>query len=141
MSKKEIMTNDPLFTSAVPFCADGPVAGSSRGEKTVLVTENGDDPRFSESHEDLDFGRESAEHYSSVVCEIRDKLVFVERTTISLVQSFRKIPLIESDQRLNSRCQKVVNKLDVMVETLIINGIVPTTEWDDSRPSEDVLVS
>jgi hypothetical protein len=80
------------------------------------------------------------EHDASVVLEIQGELLLVQETTISLLERIWEIPVVQSDERCDSSCEKVINELDIVVDTSLVDGVVTATQRDDSGPGDGEAV-
>jgi len=107
----------------------------SGGKETGVITEDGRAPRLVESDPVLHLGK-SLEHGPGVVLKVKGKLLAVKKTTISLVQTIGEIPMEQCDEGRNSRVGEVIDELDVMVDTRLVDGVVPAAEGDDSAPRD-----
>lgn len=68
--------------------------------------------------------------------KVLDKLVFVQHALIPLVQIVGEIPVEQRNHRLDACLDKIVHKLDVMLETFLVDRIIASTERDDAGPRE-----
>jgi hypothetical protein len=135
VSDKDVVADDPGLARTVAHGTLGTVAGSARGELAHIVSEHTAAPGLIESNPVLHFRAESIEHYAGIVGKIGNKFFLVQKTTVALVKRIRKIPVEEGNERSNTRREQVVDELDIVLEALFIDGIIPATERDDTRPA------
>ena len=68
--------------------------------------------------------------------KVLDKLVLVQHALIPLVQVIWEIPMEKRKHWLDASLDKVVHKFDVMLEALLVDRVIASTERDDAGPRE-----
>ena len=136
---QDVVSDGPSLPARVTLSALGAVASASRGEQTGAVSEDARAPRLVEGNPVLALWH-SLEQDAGVVSEIGDELLLVQHAEVALVQLIGEIPVEERDHGGDAGIEKVVNKLDVVVQALLVDGVVAATEWDHARPGDGEAV-
>lgn len=105
------------------------------GEEATAVAENGRTPRLVEGDPVLALG-DGLEDDAGVVLKVEGELLTVQETTVALVESIGEIPVEEGDEGGDASLKEVVDELDVVVKAGLVDGVVATTDRDDSRPGK-----
>jgi hypothetical protein len=80
--------------------------------------------------------RDRLENNTSIALIVKRKLLSVQETAVAAVQLIGYIPMEKSNERGNSSFQEIIHKLAIMVNSGLVDGIISTTERNDSRPAE-----
>ena len=139
MGDEEVVTNDPGFASAVTDGRLGTVRGVARGKVARVVAEDGAAPGFVEGDPVLALG-DGLEHDACVVLKVEGELLAVQETAVALVETIGEIPVEEGDEGRDAGFEEVINELDVVVDALLVDGVVATTDGDDTRPGDGEAV-
>jgi hypothetical protein len=132
---EDVVADDPGFGGRVAFgrlLAVGGVAGS---EDTEIVAENGAAVGLVEGDPVLHLG-EGLVHDAGVADEVGDEFILVEEALIAVVEFVGKVPVEECDQRSDAGGEKVIDELDIVVETLLVDGVIPTAKRDHTGPRD-----
>jgi hypothetical protein len=98
-----------------------------------LWTQRKRNARLVECNPVLDTVTHSLEDDTSVARKVLDPFVLVaQRTPVLLVKSLRCVPVVQSHKRRDACCDQVVDKLHVVLETFLVDGIVATAFGDDA---------
>lgn len=128
---QQVVADGPGLASTVADGRFGAIRSVAGGEVAAVVAKNGRAPGLVEGDPVLALGN-GLEHNTSIILEIERKLGPVQKTTVALVQRIRKIPVVKGDERGNASLKEVINELDVVVNALLVDRIVATTERNDS---------
>lgn len=139
MRNQDVVSHDPSLPARVALSALGAVASASRGEQTGAVSKDARAPGLVEGDPVLALGH-SLEQNARVVSEIGHELLLVQHAEIALVKLIGKIPVEERDHGGNAGIEEVVYELDVVVQALLVDGVVASTEWDHARPGDGEAV-
>jgi hypothetical protein len=137
---QDVVSDDPGFPSAVTNLGLAAVGGMARREVTAVVRQNRRTPGLVEGDPVLAF-RDGLEDGAGIVLKVKRELLLVQETTIPLVKLVGKIPVEESDEGLDASRKKVIDEFDVVVDALLVDGVVATSQRDDSRPGEGKAVA
>lgn len=135
MSHKDVVTNDPRFSTTVTDGAFVPITGVPGSKDAEMIADDTATPRLIECNPVLYFGQ-SFKHYSGVVGEVLRELLFVEKAAVSLVELIGKVPVVQSDEWGDTILEKVINKFDIMIDPLLVDWVVSAAERDDSGPGD-----
>ena len=80
------------------------------------------------------------EHDARVVLKVERELLSVQEAAVALVKSIGEIPMEERDEGSDASREEVVHELDVMVDTLLVDGVVAATDRDDPGPRDGEAV-
>ena len=105
MSHKEIVAHDPALARAIALCALAAITRAARGKLTHVVSKDAATPRLIERNPMLYLRAKRPKDNTSIVCKISNKLVFVQKTTVALIQFIREIPVEEGDERRDACSQ------------------------------------
>jgi hypothetical protein len=130
------MPHRPRLATTITFCALAPVAATTGGEQPSAVPEYGAAPRLVERDPELHLGAERLETDPGIVLKVLDKLILIQHALIPFVQIVRKIPVEECDHRLDACLAKVIDKFDIVLEAFLVDGVIPSTKWDDAGPRQ-----
>lgn len=134
MSNQKRVPHYPRLSAAVTFGALVPVAAATRSEQTSTVSKNTGAPRFIERDPEFNLRAEGFETHPGVVFKVLDELVLVQHAVVPLVQVVGQIPVEQRDHRLDARLNKIVCELDIMLEALLVDRVIASTERNDTRP-------
>lgn len=140
MRNQDVVSHDPSLPARVTLGALGAVAGASRGEQTGAVPEDARAPRLVEGDPVLAL-RHGLEQNARVVGEVGNELLLVQHAEVALVELIGKIPVEERDHGGDAGIEEVVDELDVVIQTLLVDGVVAATERDNARPGDGKAVS
>jgi hypothetical protein len=140
MSNEERVADDPGLPRAVAFSALGAVAATPGSKKAGAIAENRAAPGLVEGDPIFYLGPESLETHPGVVLVILHKLVLVQHAPISLVQVVREIPMKQRYHGLDACGTEIVDQLDVVLQTFIVDGVVAAAERYDAGPREGKAV-
>lgn len=136
---QDVVSHDPSLPARVSLGALGAVASASRGEQTGAVSEDAGAPRLVEGDPVLALGH-GLEQDTRVVGKVSHELLLVQHAEVALVKLIREIPVEERDHGGDARIEEVVDELDVVVQALLVDGVVASTEWDHARPGDGKAV-
>lgn len=139
MRNQDVVSYDPSLPARVALSALGAVASASWGEQTSAVSEDARAPRLVEGDPVLALGH-GLEQDARVVGKVGHKLLLVQHAEVALVKLIGQIPVEERDHGSDARVEEVVDELDVVVQSLLVDGVVAATEWDHARPGDGEAV-
>lgn len=84
--------------------------------------------------------RNVLKHDTGIAFVVERELGAVQETTVADIKLVGNIPVEEGDERGNASVEEVVDKLAVVIDTCLVNGVVSATERDDSRPADGETV-
>jgi hypothetical protein len=134
MGHEDIMTSNPRLPRRITYRTLGPIARPPRCELSIVISVDTDAPRLIERNPELYTFSHCLEHYLCIVCEVFNKLLLVQQTTISFFQVIGEIPMIQSDKGFNASSFEILRKLDIMLKAFFVHRIISTTKWNNSRP-------
>jgi len=137
---KQVVAYNPGLTSTVTNGRLAAVRGVAGSEVARVVAQDGRAPRLVEGDPVLALG-DGLEHDTGIVLKIEGELCPVQQTAVTLVESIGEIPVVEGDEGSDAGLEEVVDELDIVVNTLLVDGIVAATEGDDSGPREGEAVA
>lgn len=111
----------------------------ARGKVARVVAEDGAAPGLVEGDPVLALGN-GLEHGAGIVLKVEGELFTVQKTAVALVETIGKIPVEEGDKGGNTSLEQVIDKLDIVVDALLVDGVVATTNGDDARPGDGEAV-
>lgn len=133
------MTHSPALARTIPDSALGAITRAPRSELSHIVPKNTAAPGLIESNPVLDSVAHSVKDHTSVAGKISDELLLVQETAVALVQLIGQVPVEESDQGLDARLEEIIYELDVVLQTLLVDGVVAASEGDDAGPAFVVI--
>ena len=136
---KNVVANNPGLAGRVTDRRLGAVRGVAGGEIPHTISEDGAAPRLVEGDPVLALGN-GLEHDARVLLVVKRELMAVQEAAVSFVEPIREIPVKESDEGDDSSLDKVVNELDVVVNTGLVHRVVAATNGDNSRPRDGETV-
>lgn len=136
---EEVVANDPGLASAVTNGRLGTVGGVAGGKVSRVVAEDRAAPGLVEGDPVLALG-DGLEHDAGVVLKVKGELFTVQETAVALVETIGEIPVEEGDEGGDAGIEQVVDKLDVMVDALLVDGVVAATNGNDTRPGDGEAV-
>jgi hypothetical protein len=123
MCYQDRMSDDPRLGGTVTGRASLPVTRAPWSEDTDVVAEHSTAEGFVEGDPVLDLGQ-GLEHDPGIVGKVGDELVFVQEPSVPLVELVGKIPVKKGDEWDDAGVDEVVDKLDIVVESGLVDGIV-----------------
>ena len=129
------MADNPRLRRAISHRALSAVTRVAWSEGTIVISKDTNAPRLIEGNPVLDLGSKGLEYHASIVCEVSNELLLVERSTVALIELIRKIPMEQGNHGRNSGINQVIHKLLVELYAFLVDWIVPPAEGDNARPT------
>jgi hypothetical protein len=105
----------------------------SRGKVSRAIAKNRTAPRLIKGDPVLALG-DRLEDNPRVVLKVQGELFPVQKSTVPLVKPIGQVPVVEGDVGRDSSLEQVINKLYIVIQALLVDGVVAPTQRDDSRP-------
>lgn len=112
----------------------------SRGELADVVSEDRTAKGLVEGDPVLDPRPHGLEHHPSIMNKVGHELFFVQKAPVSLLQLVGEIPVEEGDKRHDTGSQEIIRKFHVVLETGLVDGIIASSQRNDTRPGEGKAV-
>ncbi|KAI9166743.1 Solute carrier RCH1 [Paramyrothecium foliicola] len=139
VSDKQVVADDPWLGAAVTNITFLAVGGAAWGKLADAVSEDGGAPGLVEGGPVLDLGQ-GLENNAGVVLKVERELLTVQQTAVALVELIGNIPVQQSDERGDAGLEQVINELDVVVKTSLVDWVVAATLGNNSSPRKGEAV-
>lgn len=130
---EKVVADNPGLAGRVADVGLGAVRSVTGGEGTGAVSEDGRAPGLVEGDPVLAAGN-TLEDNASVVLVVERELSTVQETTVAAVKLIRSIPVEEGNEGSDAHVKEVIDKLAVVGNTGLVNGVVSATLGNDSGP-------
>ena len=134
MSDQDVVSNRPCLPRAVTNRALLPVTGMTRRKLSNAISKHRATPGLIVRDPELDLRSHRLENEPRVVDEILHVLLFVQESTVAVMQTLRQIPVEKRYHWLDIVGQELVHQVHVVLQAFLIDRIIAAAEGNDAGP-------